>query len=409
MSHSNPNQSITREVRFRQPQTLRASAPGAANKFLIAGQGVLIFKFKTPVTPGFSTELSFSNTDNTEGLRLILNIGFIKLLRYKAQNTQVLFETAKGLTTDKNAFWWVSLDANNHCYRFGVGEARLETMMFEYFFPSKDTGAFLQSLSDYNFNPAFIQPLRLLRDPVQQNVPLKVKGMDELTMKDIATSAFMPKANLNSIGQKLYENVAGEKFILNDEEFPDFAEAIEYNIATPGCWCYETLKDKSDKKPAGLSKQIYLRITLGQNGGESPGIPYVMEVWPPGSFSSIHNHAGANALIRVLHGEIKVHLYAYLGAAKTYNPEGAVFRKDDITWISPTLNQFHQLINPNPQGPTCITIQCYMYDADDTGHYGFFDYIGAEEKIESYTPGSDCDFMQFREIIREQWLNRKIV
>jgi hypothetical protein len=407
MSHSNPNQSIAREVRFKQPQMLRTAAPGSSNKFLIPGQGVFIFKFKTPITPGFSTELSFHNSDNSEGLRLILNIDYLKLLRYKAQNTQVLFETAKGLATDKNAFWWISLDTNNHCYRFGVGEARLETLVFEYFFPAKDSDAFLHSLTDYNFNAALIQPLRLLRDPVQQTVPLKVKGMDELTMKDIAASAFMPKANLNSIGQKLYENVAGKKFTLNDEDFPDFAEAIEYNIATPGCWCYESLKNKSEKKPAGFSKQIYLRITLGQNGGESPGIPYVMEIWPPGCYSSIHNHAGANALIRVLHGEIKVHLYAYLGASKTYNPEGAVFSKEDITWISPTLNQFHQLVNPNAQGPSCITIQCYMYDADDTGHYGYFDYIGAEDKIESYEPGSDCDFMRFREIIKEQWVNRK--
>jgi hypothetical protein len=407
MSHSNPNLSVAREVRFKQTPMLRSAAPGSSNKFLIAGQGVFIFKFKSPITQGFTTELTFSNSDSTEGVRLILNTTYLKLIRYKAQHTQVLFETTKGLTTDKNAFWWVSLDANNRCYRFGVGEARLETMVFEYFFPAKDTAAFLHSLTDYNYNAALIQPLRLLRDPVENTVPLKVKGMDELTMKDIATAAFMPKANLNSIGQKLYENVAGKKFVLNDDEFPDFDEAIEYNITTPGCWCYETLKTKSESKPAGLEKQIYLRITLGQNGGESPGIPYVMEVWPPGCFSSIHNHAGANALIRVLHGEIKVHLYPYLGAPKTYNPEGAVFRKEDVTWISPTLNQFHQLVNPNENGPTCITIQCYMYDADDTGHYGYFDYIGADEQIKNYEPGSDCDFMEFRDIVKQQWMSRK--
>lgn len=406
MSHSNPNLSVAREVRYKQAPVLRTASPGSSNKFLIPGQGVFIFKFKSPITPGFSTELSFSNSDSTEGIRLILNTAFLKLLRYKAQNTQVLFETTKGLTTDKNAFWWVSLDANNRCYRFGVGEARLETLVFEYFFPAKDTSAFLHNLTDFNFNAALIQPLRLLRDPVQNTVPLIVKGMDELTMTDVASAAYMPKANLNNIGQKLYENVAGKKFVLNDDDFPDFAEAIEYSIATPGCWCFETLKKKSESKPAGLEKQIYLRITLGQNGGESPGIPYVMEIWPPGSFSSLHNHAGANALIRVLHGEIKVHLYSYLGAPKTYNPEGAIFKKGDVTWISPTLNQFHQLVNPNKEGPSCITIQCYMYDADDTGHYGYFDYIGTDEEITSYEPGSDCDFMDFRMIVKEQWTNR---
>ncbi|MCU0435874.1 MAG: cysteine dioxygenase family protein [Bacteroidia bacterium] len=385
---------------------LRTAAPGSSNKFLIAGQGVLIFKFKTAVTPDFSTELSFSKADNSEGIRLIMNAGYLKLFRYKGQHAEVLFETAKGLPNDKNAFFWVSLDSNNRCYRFGTGEARLETLVFEYFFSSTQSNSFLHNLTDYNFNAALIQPMRLLRDPVQNHVPMKVKGMDELTITDVASAAFMPKANLNSIGQQLYENVAGKKFVLNDDDFPDFAQAIEYSIATPGCWCYETLKTKSDNKPAGLSKQIYLRITLGQNGGESPGIPYVMEVWPPGCFSSIHNHAGANALIRVLHGEIKVHLYPYLGAPKTYNPEGAVFGKGDVTWISPTLNQFHQLVNPNPDGPSCITIQCYMYDADDSGHYGYFDYIGADNQVTSYEPGSDCDFLKFRKIIRKEWENR---
>jgi hypothetical protein len=217
----------------------------------------------------------------------------------------------------------------------------------------------------------------------------------------------MPKANLNFTGQQLYENVAGKKFVLNDANFPDFAEAIEYSIVTPGCWCYETLKAKSEKQPPEYTKRIYLRITLGQNGGESPGIPYVMEVWPPGCYSSIHNHAGANALIRVLHGEIKVFLFAYLGAPQTYNPEGAVFRKDDVTWISPTLNQFHQLINPNLSGPSCITIQCYMYDADDTGHYSYFNYIGYDDEIKDFNPNSDCDFLKFREIIQTEWKNRK--
>ncbi|MGL5890108.1 MAG: hypothetical protein ACRC3B_09495, partial [Bacteroidia bacterium] len=85
---------------------------------------------------------------------------------------------------------------------------------------------------------------------------------------------------------------------------------------------------------------------------------------------------------------------------------GTVFREEDVTWISPTLNQFHKLINSNISGPSCITIQCYMYNADDTGHYNYFNYVGNEDKIEHIAPKSDCDFLVFREIIKNEWINR---
>jgi hypothetical protein len=405
MSHSNPNFGIAREVRFAEPQKLRKAAPGTANQLLIAGQGVLIFKLKRLVTPDFSTEITFSTAENT-GLRLILSAQSIQLIRFDEQGTKLLFENREGITTNKNAFWWASLDAPNCFFRFGVGEARLETLIVQHQFPSSDSLTFLKKIERFGFDTAVVSPIRLLRDPVQESVPMIVKNMDELTMLDIASSAYMPKANLNPIGQQLYENVAGEKFVLNDASFPDFDKAIEHSIATPGCWCYETLKTKSEKQPAEHSKRIYLRITLGQNGGESPGIPYVMEIWPAGCYSSIHNHAGANALIRVLHGEIGVYLFAYLGAPAPYHQKPVVFKKNDITWISPTLNQFHQLINPNTAGPTCITIQCYMYDADDTGHYNYFNYIGNDDEIKDFNPNSDCDFLDFRTIIESEWKNR---
>ena len=31
-----------------------------------------------------------------------------------------------------------------------------------------------------------------------------------------------------------------------------------------------------------LKKKPYLRITMGRGMGESPGIPYVLEIWPKG-------------------------------------------------------------------------------------------------------------------------------
>ena len=103
-----------------------------------------------------------------------------------------------------------------------------------------------------------------------------------------------------------------------------------------------------------------MRITLGRNSGESPGIPYVMEIWPSNHYSPIHSHADSNAVIRVLHGSIHVSLFPFLGEGTDIEPFAeADFDKDEITWLSPQLNQIHQLRNNTDD--VCITIQCYMY------------------------------------------------
>jgi hypothetical protein len=69
-------------------------------------------------------------------------------------------------------------------------------------------------------------------------------------------------------------------FYLNSDDFPDFSDAIEYSIITEGKWCNTRLKEKSREfnKDKSNILETYLRITLGQNNGESPGIPYVMEI-----------------------------------------------------------------------------------------------------------------------------------
>jgi hypothetical protein len=147
-----------------------------------------------------------------------------------------------------------------------------------------------------------------------------------------------------------------------------------------------------------------LRITLGENNGESPGIPYVMEIWPSNHFSPIHSHANASAIIRVLHGSIHVRLYPFLCAEKDgVEPFGTSdFNKNEITWISPTLNQTHQLINKNEK-QTCITIQCYMYEDENNKHYDYFDFLDEEGNKQQYEPDSDMDFISFKELMRKEW------
>ena len=95
------------------------------------------------------------------------------------------------------------------------------------------------------------------------------------------------------------------------------------SLSWPSISISSLLKEKSTEfNPSKPNiKETYLRITLGQNSGESPGIPYVLEIWPSEHYSPIHSHAATDAIIRVLHGEINVKLFPFL-SKKDIEPFG---------------------------------------------------------------------------------------
>jgi predicted metal-dependent enzyme (double-stranded beta helix superfamily) len=279
----------------------------------------------------------------------------------------------------------------------GIGEPRFETTIYSYLFEPTQK-AFLESLTTVKAHA--LQIRSMLRDPVTNSVPLAVKPVDALTMDDIASGAYMPVANLSLTSQKLYNCISGKKFSLDTPDFPDFVKAIEYSIVTPGCWCFERLKQKANEFGKPNPQETYLRITLGENNGESPGVPYVMEIWPPEHFSPIHDHGGSSAVIRVLSGSINVTLFPFLGASESFAEEE--FKKGDVTWISPALNQVHQLRNLSARD-TCITIQCYMYEKSDTTHYDYFDYLDSDNKVQKFEPDSDMEFLTFKQTMKSEW------
>jgi quercetin dioxygenase-like cupin family protein len=310
----------------------------------------------------------------------------------------------KGLVTTPGAYYWFSVDSQNEMLCAGIGEPRmeLETVIYTYAFPKGTAREYLESLTKVVFPDPYIMPMRLLRDPITDSVPLKVKDMNDLTMDDIAAGNYMPKSNLSVVSQKMYHCIAGEKFVLDNDDFPEFSQAIERSILTPGCWCHEMLLKKATEfnpdKPNVA--ETYLRITLSQNNGESPGVPYVMEIWPAGHYSPVHSHGGSEAVIRVLHGAIQVQLFPFLSNEVSPFATG-LFTEGDIMWISPTLNQIHQLKNVG--GETCVTVQCYMYDEEDKAHYDYFDYIDADGATQRFAPDSDMEFLEFKDLMREEW------
>jgi hypothetical protein len=370
-------------------------------KLILHGQGVIVFD-----ADDFCV-LTFCNNQNQSLLRASFTENSV--IVNMEVNNEPLIDTNNRTGIMKNVsgiYYWFSIDSQNQRLYAGIGEVRLENIIYQYQFPQENrekVKLFLESLKFVNTYR--IQIRYLLRDPVTKEIPLLVKNTDDLTMDNIALSKYMPKSNLSTISQKLYDCISGKKFILNTPDFPDFSDAIEYSINTPGMWCYECLQNKAtefDKKNPNY-EETYLRITLGENNGESPGIPYVMEIWPIGHYSPIHNHGGSSAIIRVLNGSINVSLFPFLTSSKMEPFVNVNLKKDDITWISPTLNQVHQLKNLETSINTCITIQCYMYEEEDYLHYDYFDYLDTNSKKHKYEPNSDMDFIDFKNLMREEW------
>jgi hypothetical protein len=393
----------------RAPVSLKVGDPTEPINLPVHGQGTFIFNTKTEST------FTFFNSDKTDGLKVYLTLSEFYVLQISNSNTYKSQSTKRGLTSKSGAYYWFSLDSHNQRLYAGIGEPRIETVCYTYQFDPTDklweaNKIFMESLVSISISNT-ITPIRILKNPILNATPLLVKGTDDLTMYDVAGTTYLPSAALSGTSQVLYNYVSGKKFTLNTPDFPEFADAIEYSIKTPGLWCNTRLKEKATefgKDPNPL--ETYLRITLGQNNGESPGIPYVMEIWPVGHYSPIHNHSSANAVIRVLHGSIHVSLYPFLcDETDTVEPFGTKdFKKDDITWISPTLNQIHMLKNLDTNTETCITIQCYMYDEIDRMHYDYFDYLDANNSKKQFEPDSDMDFNDFKAKMREEWYKRSV-
>lgn len=395
-----------------------ADATSAADleniKLVVKGQGTILLE--APGHQPFTMEISGGT--EVSALRLEVSATSAHFLENlngtwnKVASPTPVDWIEPGLDEDAGCPYWFSIDSHNRRLRYGKGEMRKGTMLMEYSFPpnnglpENDPYGWVSQVSSVAVNPGIDKPLTVWRDPVTIEPPLRVKKVDAITMDDMATYTATVAANLSTGCQQLYDNVAGDKFQLDTPDFPMFSAAIEASIVDENGWCNKVLKEKATEFGEPNPEMVYLRITMGVNQGDSPGIPFVMEIWPPGCYSPIHNHAGSNAIIKVLHGEIFVKLFPMLSEQHQVPFATASFGPEEVTWITPGLNQIHQLHNINTSGPTCITIQCYQYPANNNRHYPYFDYLGDKE-IEHFEPDSDCDFLRFKEIMREEWDARK--
>ncbi|TCM07477.1 cysteine dioxygenase family protein [Sphingomonas sp. PP-CC-3G-468] len=321
----------------------------------------------------------------------------------------------QGLDPDPACRYWFSFDYHNRRLRYGKGEMRLGCMIAECRLPAKsneideddDPYQWLRQARRVEVTATIRDAVDVWRDPVTVDVPMKIVPHDRMTMDMMAEGKTAVPGNLTPTCRQLYDNVAGESFRLDTPDFPEFAQAIRESLKAADGWCRKTLERKADEFGTPDPDKTYLRITLGQNQGDSPGVPFVMEIWPVGHYSPIHDHGGAEAVIKVLHGAINVDLYRMLSPHHQQPFSTAVFETNDVAWISSRLNQVHKLVNRGELEP-CITIQCYLYAETNEAHWPYFDYL-AKSKIAHFDPNSDDDYVSFKARMKEEWNTRHAI
>ena len=182
------------------------------------------------------------------------------------------------------------------------------------------------------------------------------------------------------------------------------SDAIRHSLTTEGCLLYGKVKEKQFQNQFANPAESYLRITMGCEIGKSPGHPYVLEIWPSGHSSPIHNHGNASAVIKVLHGTVNVNIFNKHINAMTVNSEPLKsfdLSEGQVSWMSKDWFQTHQLRNLT--NDYCATIHCYQFEDSDEDHWPFFDYVSSKNVVEEFLPNTDITFIQMRDIVLEEY------
>jgi hypothetical protein len=230
------------------------------------------------------------------------------------------------------------------------------------------------------------------KHPLIVNWPFLVKDGSDASLYELDSNNYIFTGSLPTECQELYTNIASSKVDLDWAPTPqDFrlSDAIRYSFETKGKALHEKLKWK---------KMKYIRVTVGPHRSPSPGIPYVLELWPKSHGSPIHCHGDSYGVIKVLHGGLRAEIYSrdMKTLIKHYN-----IQKGDITWMSPFWYQCHRLFNDTQD--FCATLQCYRYGAADVKMWPFFDYVNADGSHGEFLPNGDYTFTELHQTVLNEY------
>lgn len=459
----------------------KETQPAWRKKFPVLGKGTFLFNIER-CTPFYITVRGGSpDTDLESWIGLTVTedrVSFLdKILDGRPQllceaTSSELFGSNIGIEPGNICTYWLSYDRDRMVIKYGKGYRMEQTTILEYDFgnlekkkrdvvrnvffdpkvdryvelyddqtdpeltPAGDnlihyttpSTSELPGCSIFNVeNQVDFEPLPLVSD-----LSYLVKDSATCNLFDLDSGKYVYSTSLPGECQTLYNNVTAANIDLDyqgtdPKNHYDFmlSEAIRYSIETDGCVLNEKLKEKAKEFGKPNPHETYLRITLGKDRGNSPGIPYVLEIWPKGNGSPIHNHGRSYAVIRVIHGGLTISYYNKQSEKVSVDPSVPCddnqatpdcgpqqlgkfnVKKGDVTWISPNWYQTHKLWNNT--NDYCVTVQCYKYGKNDDINWPYFDYLKSTDIIGEFTPDSDFSFTEMYNRVMKEYADRSLI
>lgn len=371
-------------------------------QFIISGQGTVKFKIDYDKNKKIDINIEiYEMKENGKKENIFYFILKDKHLEIKQDNKSIITTIYDNKhDKDSNIMFWFSCDKNNKCLKFGEGEAlNMWTLLktnvttdlknIKYFNININNNKFILNNDKSNI---FISSLPIVTDMP----PLVIKD-DVINMEDIEDGNITVISNLPSECQKTYGIVAGVNIKLK----PDFINAIRNSLNKSDGVLWKKIMEKTKKEHKTDYKETYIRVTLGNNMGFSPGIPFVLEIWPKDHYSPIHEHANSYAIIKVLHGKITVKLFPDLNKDYESWYKKALLKENQVCWMMPGQYQIHQLINESYD--FCATLQCYRFSDNDMVHKETFSFINENGSKEEFVPESDFTYKELKEELKKEW------
>lgn len=290
--------------------------------------------------------------------------------------------------------------------KVGIGYVMSGNVLFE-FSTNHNSGIHeLKKIDKAKFDPKIIfkkQPYANSDAQIVDPPPLII-DYNNVTFYNLDKN-FYTQFNLPKSGQILYSNIAGSKISVSDED----ALAINFSLNNEGCTLYSIIENKHQIKNK-LNR--YIRVTFTNKFGNSPGHPFVFEIWPSGHSSPIHNHGDTVAIIKILHGSLDSEWFNPIPDIMNEEPQligKAKLFKGQITWLSNEYYQTHRLENKNKDS-CAISLQSYAYLENDNKFQETFNYILSGNKIiQKSHPSSDIHFFDMIQKVKDEFQSKSCV
>jgi hypothetical protein len=298
-----------------------------------------------------ANKLTGINGENKYSIILVVNNREVTLATFIHDQKHLLDRTDEShqiLQTNNNNheyIYWISFSKETLTVMYGIGEIRPKFKVLQAHLDSKH----VQSMANITY-------LHVKINGIHENFE-KIDNLKDKIRFLIGSSSFVEPSllvlrqfqsslinhhhfyssisplNLVEPCRSLYHNII--HFKLDDEDFPDLIQAIEHSIKNPHGWCYQKLFEKANQFGRSQQEKTYLRLTLDS---------LIIEIWPPGHYSPIHNHNNAYGMFRVLYGQILIRLFPDLTLTLQHQaPIEYLLHQDQVTWMLPRLNQTHQM------------------------------------------------------------------